>query len=150
FRTAPDALEANWERVNPFQGLRRMFSVRTAGPAAVSLLKVGLFLGLSSNGIAPIVRDPIFYSAVDVPRIGAFLADASLQLVLRLGFALVVLASGDYGYQLWRTNKDPMITREEVKEEMKHQEGDPKMKARQRTRRRQISQRKMMAEVPKA
>jgi flagellar biosynthetic protein FlhB len=43
-----------------------------------------------------------------------------------------------------------MMTREEVKDEVKNQEGDPKVKVRMKTRRRAITQRKMMAEVPKA
>jgi len=150
FRTAPDALEANWDRVNPFKGLARIFSVRAAAPAALSLIKLAVILALSYHVIATIVRDPIFYSAVDVARVGAFLASASMQLILRIGFALVVLASVDYGYQLWRTSQDLMMTREEVKEEMKNQEGDPKMRARQRARRRQIGLQQMMAEVPKA
>jgi len=150
FRTAPDALEANWDRVNPANGFKRIFSIRAAAPAGIALAKLAVILALSYSVIAAIVQDPIFYTAVDVPRIGAFLADATLRLILRVGFALVVLAAVDYGYQLWRTNQDLMMTREEVKEEVKNQEGDPKMKARLRTRRRQISQRKMLAEVPRA
>jgi flagellar biosynthetic protein FlhB len=150
FRTAPDALEAKWDRVNPFNGFKRIFSWRAATPAALSLVKLAVILALSYNVIANIVRDPIFYSAVDVGRTATFLADASLQLIMRIGFALVVLASIDYGYQLWRTNQDLMMTREEVKDEVKNQEGDPKVRARLRSRRRQISRQKMMAEVPKA
>jgi flagellar biosynthetic protein FlhB len=150
FRTAPDALEAKWERINPWQGFQRIFSMRSAAPAALAVIKLGVILGLSYHVIATIVRDPIFYSAVDVPRIGAFLAGASLQLILRIGFALVVLASVDYGYQLWRTSQDLMMTREEVKEELKNQEGDPKVRARQRARRHQISRQQMIAEVPRA
>ena len=150
FRTAPDALEMNWERVNPWAGFRRIFSIRAAAPAGISILKLAVILALSYQVVATIVRDPIFYTAVDVARIAAFLADSTLKLTLRIGFALIVLAAIDYGYQLWRTSQDLMMTREEVKEEMKNQEGDPKLKSRLKSRRRQISQRKMLAEVPKA
>lgn len=150
FRTAPDALEVNWNRVNPLAGFRRIFSVRAAAPAGIALIKLAVILALSYSVIASIIQDPIFYATVDVPRIGAFLAESSMKLILRIGFALVVLAAIDYGYQLWRTNQDLMMTREEVKEEVKNQEGDPKMKARLRSRRRTVSQRKMLAEVPKA
>ena len=150
FRTAPDALEANWDRVNPFNGFRRLFSVRSAMPAGIAILKLTVIIALSYNVILAILRDPIFYSTVDVARIGVFLVDASFKIVMRIGFALVVLASIDYGYQLWRTSQDLMMTKEEVKDEVKNQEGDPKMKARQKSRRRAVTQRKMLAEVPKA
>ena len=150
FHTAPEALEVNWERVNLVTGLGRLFSLRSAMPAGIAILKLAVILALSYNVIAGVFRDPIFYSAVDVARIGAFLADASFRIIMRIGFALVVLAGIDYGYQLWRTSQDLMMTKEEVKDEVKNQEGDPKMKARLRRRRQAVSQRKMLAEVPKA
>lgn len=150
FRTAPDALEAKWDRVNPLNGFKRLFSVRSAVPAGIAVVKLSVIVALSYNVIAAILEDPIFSSTVDVGRIGVFLWDASFRVIMRIGFALVVLASIDYGYQLWRTDQDLMMTKEEVKDEVKNQEGDPKMKARMKTRRRAISQRKMMAEVPKA
>ncbi|HXG48066.1 MAG TPA: EscU/YscU/HrcU family type III secretion system export apparatus switch protein, partial [Methylomirabilota bacterium] len=105
---------------------------------------------LSYQVIREIVQDPIFYTTVDVTRIGDFIASSSFKITLRIVFALVVLASIDYGYQLWRTQQDLMMTKEEVKEEAKNQEGDPRIKAAQRRRRQQLTQRKMLAEVPKA
>jgi flagellar biosynthetic protein FlhB len=150
FRTAPDALEARWDRVNPLEGLRRLFSFRSAVPTGIAVVKLTVIVALTYTVIAAILQDPIFYSAVDVARLGVFLWDASFKIVMRIGFALVVLAAIDYGYQLWRTSQDLMMTKEEVKEEVKNQEGDPKIRARQKSRRRAISQRKMLAEVPKA
>ena len=150
FHAAPDALEAKWDRVNPLNGFKRIFSIRSAVPTGIAVVKLSVIVALSYNVIAAILQDPIFYSTVDVGRIGVFLWDASFKIIMRIGFALVVLASIDYGYQLWRTSQDLMMTKEEVKDEVKNQEGDPKMKARMKTRRRAITQRKMMADVPKA
>ena len=62
----------------------------------------------------------------------------------------MVLAAIDYAYQLWRTSQDMMMTKEEVKDEVKNQEGDAKTKARMRSRRKAATQRKMLAAVPKA
>jgi flagellar biosynthetic protein FlhB len=150
FRTAPDALEANWDRVNPLNGFKRLFSVRSAVPTGIAVVKLSVIVALSYNVIVAILQDPIFYSTVDVGRIGVFLWDASFKVIMRIGFALVVLAAIDYAYQLWRTSQDMMMTKEEVKDEVKNQEGDPKTKARMRSRRRAATQRKMLAEVPKA
>lgn len=150
FRTAPDALAANWERLNPLNGFQRIFSFRSAVPLAISVVKLSVIIALSYNVIANVLTDPIFYSSVDVARIGQFLADASFKIIMRIGFALVVLAGLDYAYQLWRTSQDMMMTKEEVKDEVKNQEGDAKTKARMRSRRKAATQRKMLAEVPKA
>ncbi|MDW8310887.1 MAG: EscU/YscU/HrcU family type III secretion system export apparatus switch protein, partial [Verrucomicrobiales bacterium] len=72
------------------------------------------------------------------------------KILLRVTCALAVVAAIDYAYQLWRANQDLMMTREEVKEEAKHTEGNPLVKAAQRRRRNFATKRKMLAEVPKA
>ncbi len=150
FRLSPDALEPQWDRLSPMKGFKRLFSSRSAVMTGIAIVKLGIIVALSYNVIAMILRDPIFYSTVDVSRIGVFLAEASFKIVMRIGFALVFLAVIDYAYQLWRTSQDMMMTKEEVKDETKNQDGDPKMKARMKSRRRDLSQRKMIADVPKA
>jgi flagellar biosynthesis protein FlhB len=150
FQTASEALSTDWERVNPVAGLQRLFSMRSGVQALLSLLKLGVIGGLSYAEVRSVLEDPIFNSAVDVARIAGFLAESSLRIGLRVGFAIAVLAAIDYGYQLWRTQRDLMMTKEEVKEELKNSEGNPHMKARQRRRRQSKSFRQMLAEVPKA
>ncbi len=150
FRTAPDALEAQWERLNPITGLKRVFSFRSAVPAGLALLKLGVIIALCHGEIKSVLSDPIFYSAVDVARIAEFLAGASLRILMRVAFALVVLAAIDYAYQFWRTNKDLMMTKEEVKDEVKNTEGNPLIKSQQRRKRLGLTKRKMLLEVPKA
>jgi flagellar biosynthetic protein FlhB len=150
FHTAPDALQANWDRVSPVNGFQRLFSMRSAAPTAIAILKLSVIIALSYNVIAGVLQDPIFYSTVDVARIAAFLAKSSFKIIVRIGFALIVLAALDYAYQLWRTSQDLMMTKEEVKDEVKNQEGDAKTRNRMRSRRRSMTYRRMLAEVPKA
>jgi len=64
--------------------------------------------------------------------------------------SLVILAAIDYAYQIWRTDRDMMMTKQEVKEESKNTEGNPQIKARQRRKRQARTKRKMLLEVPKA
>ncbi len=149
FQTASEAVSPDWERVNPMTGLGRVFSMRSLVPLGMAVLKLGVIFALSYREIMDVLADPIFFTAVDVARVAGFLADASLRIGMRVGFALIVLAAIDYGYQFWRTSRDLMMTKEEVKEEMKSSEGDPQMKARRR-RRMSKSMRQMLAEVPKA
>jgi flagellar biosynthetic protein FlhB len=119
-------------------------------PTAVAFFKLVVVVALSYNVIRTIAQDPIFYTTVDVTRVGTFIADASYRIVMRIIFALVVLAAADYGYQFWRTQRDLMMTKEEVLEEAKNQEGNPRVKAARRRRRQNITQRQMLAQVPKA
>ncbi len=150
FRTAPEALGFHWERLNPVEGFKRVFSMRSAVPTSISLVKLTVIITLCYGVIKNILADPIFHSSVDVARIAQFMAESSFKVILRVAVTLVVLASVDYAYQVWRTDKDLMMTKEELKEESKNTEGNPQVKARQRRKRQAASKRKMLAEVPKA
>ncbi len=149
FNTASEALDFHWDRINPAAGFGRVFSGRSAVPTALAALKLAAVALLSWSTIRGVLDDPIFASAVGLDRIAAFMADAGWKICLRVVLVLGGLAALDYTWQWWRTQRDLMMTREEVKEEMKNSEGNPQIKAAQR-RRRAISKRKMLADVPKA
>jgi flagellar biosynthetic protein FlhB len=150
FRTSPEALDINWARLNPVEGFKRTFSMKAVVPTGISIMKLSIIGGLTYGVIKDVVGDPIFHSSVDLVKIAAFMADSAFKIVTRVGMALVVLASADYGYQYWQAGKDLMMTKEEVKEEMKNSDGNPQVKMAQKRKRRAMSKRKMLAEVPKA
>src|ERR1051325_11407171 len=124
FNTASEALSPDWNRVKPIEGFKRLFSVRMAAPTAISLAKLGVIIALTSSEVRSILNDPIFTNSVGVARIAAFLAQTTLSIFLRVSLALLVIAAADYGYQWWRTQRDLMMTKEELKEELKNTEGN--------------------------
>ncbi|MGV3757183.1 MAG: EscU/YscU/HrcU family type III secretion system export apparatus switch protein [Verrucomicrobiota bacterium] len=150
FNTASEALEPHWERLNPLEGFNRIFSPKAAVPALLSIAKLTLIGALCYNQVRNVFADPIFHTSVDMAGIAGFLGRAGLTIAFQIGAALIVVAAIDYGYQFWRTQKDMMMTKEEVKEEYKNAEGDQHMKARMKRGRKSKSQRQMLAEVPKA
>ena len=150
FQTASEALEPNWERLNPMEGFKKIFSIRSAMPTALSIVKLGVIAALTYSQVKQLINDPIFFTAVDVARIADFMADSTTQILVRIGLAIMLLGACDYTYQFWQNNRDLMMTKEEVKEELKNTEGNPHVKAAQRRRRRVKGQRKMLLDVPKA
>lgn len=149
FNTASEALTPDWNRVNPVEGFTRLFSVRMFVPTAMSVAKLGFIVALAYSEVKSILSDPIFTTSVSVPRMAEFLAGAWVRIFFRISLVLAGLAAADYGYQWWRTHQDLMMTREELKEEMKTNEGNQQVKAARR-RRRALSKAKMLAAVPKA
>ncbi|MBI5386131.1 MAG: EscU/YscU/HrcU family type III secretion system export apparatus switch protein [Verrucomicrobia bacterium] len=149
FTTASEALRVDWARLNPVEGAQRLFSMRQAAPTALALLKFVTITLLSYTEIRNILYDPIFEHSVSLAHIANFFAQATLRIFLRIGLVMAVLAAADYGYQWWRTHRDLMMTREELKEEAKSSESNPLVKSARR-RQRNISQRKMQAAVPTA
>lgn len=149
FQTASEAFSPKWERINPIAGFKRIFSIRAGVPALLNVVKLVVVITLTYRLVLEVLEDPIFASTVSTARIGEFMAQTSFHIVMRVCLALAVIATVDYAWQWWRTNRDMMMTREEVKEESRNSEGNPQIKARRRRGQRH-SQRKMLLEVPKA
>lgn len=150
FQTASEALDPKWERLNPVAGFKRIFSGRSLVPTSVSIMKLAVVAALTYSQVKTLIADPIFYTPVGVSRFGQFIAAAALGITWRVVMCLAVIAALDYLYQFWRTNRDLMMTKEEVKEEMKNSEGNPQVKARQRRRRSAKTMGQMLQDVPKA
>src|SRR5277367_3996908 len=150
FNTASEALTLNWESINPVNGFQKVFSMRSAAPTAVAAVKLLLVMGLTYSAVKEVLSDPIFYTSVNAARIAEFLAGSASKISLRIGVVMIFIAAADYGYQFWQTNRDLMMTKDEMRDELKHTEGNPHVKARQRRRRGAITLRKQLLEVPKA
>ncbi len=149
FTTASEALGVHWERLNPVEGLKRVFSGRSAVPALVALAKFLVISSLTYSTVKRVVHDPVFTTSVSLQRFVEFLAQSSLQIALRVLLAMGIIAAADYAYQFWRTHRDLMMSREDIQEEMKNTEGNQQVKTGRR-RMRLFSKRKMMAAVPNA
>jgi flagellar biosynthetic protein FlhB len=150
FQTASEVLTPDWNRLNPVEGFQRVFSARMLAPTGIAITKFAFIIVLTYSEVRSILSDPIFTLSVSVARLGEFLVGVCLGVGFRVVLGLAVIAALDYGYQWWRTHQDLMMTREEVKEDMKSSEGNPLMKAARRRRRRSMSKAKSLATVPKA
>ena len=147
---APKALGPNFGRLNPVQGIARMFSVHGLAEMVKAILKsllvggVGsLVLWLNMDHLFDLMVEPLEIGMADFSDTVAF---AALLIVLSLG----LLALMDVPFQLWQYHKKLRMTKEEVKREGKEQEGDPMVKGRIRAMQREMARRRMMSEVPKA
>lgn len=149
FQTASEALQVNWERLDPAAGLQRVFSMRSAVPTLVSFVKLAVIILLTYSTVRMILGDPIFSSTVGLTRLVEFMADSCVKIFTRVLLALAVIAAADYGYQCWQNWQDMMMTVEEVKDEAKNSEPNSQVKAgRQKLMR--ASKRKMLADVATA
>jgi flagellar biosynthetic protein FlhB len=149
FQTASEVLAPDWNRVNPVEGFKRLFSNQSLVPTAIAAAKFAVVLALTYSEIRAILFDPIFTTAVSVGRLAEFLGQTGLGILLRVALALLVVAAGDYGYQFWKVGRDLMMTKEELKEESKSTDGNQQVKQARR-RRRATRKAKQLAEVAKA
>lgn len=144
------ALAPKLSKLNPIKGLGRVFSLKgllelvkalakfllVGGATALTLwLSLDQFLGLGRMGLEPAVAE-----------LGK-LVGWSFVLIAS---TLILIALVDVPFQLWDHKRQLRMTRQEVREELKETEGRPEVRGRIRSLQREMAQRRMMEEVPKA
>lgn len=150
FRVLPALAAPNWERVHPAAGLKRMFSLPALLRGGVATAKVTLTLVLGVLLIKGRFARLAVFDQQNLPSAAAQTWDIALLLGLAVAVAFLVVGAVDYILQRLRFEASLRMTREELKEEMKREEGDPHIKARIRKMARELSQRRMMRDVPRA
>ena len=145
---APRLLAADPARMDPLQGLGRMFSLHGFAELLRTILKALLVVGLAGwaiwrdqDRLLQLMLSPIEAGA---PALGSALLDAALAILA--GLALV--AAIDVPFQLWRYYARLKMSREELVQEAREQEGDPRIKARVRARQRERARRRRVAPPP--
>jgi flagellar biosynthetic protein FlhB len=144
-RVAPDA-----SRLSPLAGLKRILSLPGVMRLGFGLIKVAL-IGVLASILIWLRHDEILQSSgYALPELARFLADISLQLLLWIGLALVLLALADYAFQRWKHEQDLKMTHQEIREELKNMQGDPQILARRRNVQRQMAMNRVSSAVPQA
>lgn len=150
FRLTPKSLEPNWNKLNPINGFKTLFSMQSLVRLAVSVFKLVVIFGMTYPVIKSITVDPIFYESMDFSHLLVFMVTTAQSVALRVLAGMVIIAMADYGYQLWKTDKDSLMTKEEVKEESKNTEGNPTIRSEQKRRRREITRHNWVQEISRA
>lgn len=150
FILAPKALGFKASRMNPIQGLGRMFSTHGLMEMVKAMLKSALV-----GGVGALVlwsnKEQLFHLMVEPLETGmAEFASTVAFAALMIVSSLALLAMLDVPFQLWQYNKKLRMSKEELKRESKEQDGDPQVKGRIRSLQREMARRRMMAEVPNA
>ena len=155
FQVTTDALTPNASRLNPLKGIKRILSLRGLMRLVFGLFKLLVIGGILIHGFTSLLAEKGgdgLLSLLHASPASAF--DYSSGILFALGAkaagAMLVLAILDFVYQRWQHDKDLMMTKEEVREELKRMEGDPKLKERRKRLGQQLALQRMMHDVPKA
>ena len=145
-----EGLQPKPSKMNPKNGIKRVFSWKGVADLLKSLLKVAMIAGILyfvlSEGMGQLVQFPVLGLSVGVAETWALVQD----IVWAVGGALLILAIADFLYQRWQHNEDLKMTKQEVKDESKDVEGDPQTRSRRLSLQRERSRQRMLQAVPKA
>ncbi|WP_417762055.1 flagellar biosynthesis protein FlhB [Shewanella sp.] len=144
------AMMPKGSKMNPLSGFKRMFGLQalvelTKGIAKFSVVALSAYFLLSFY-----FPDILNLSQDHLPGNLMHAMNILWWIFMLLCCSTIIIVIIDVPYQIWNHNKQLRMTKQEVKDEYKDTEGKPEVKGRIRQLQREIAQRRMMAEVPKA
>ncbi|HAU32321.1 MAG: Flagellar biosynthetic protein FlhB [Desulfotomaculum sp. 46_296] len=150
FLFAPGVLLPKADRLNPFNGLQRVFSSRGFFELAKTLLKIAVIGFVTYRLVRNQLPDLIEVFRCGTRETVMTIASFGTLILLYGGLIYFFLAIIDYVYQRFQYQKSMRMSKREIKEEMRQTEGDPLIKSQIRRRQRQIAFNRIQQEVPRA
>ncbi len=136
----PHKLAADWQRVDPFRGLGRIFSASSLTRWMFGILKTAAVVAVAGGSLWAERQRLLQLGAWDVGPLTAFACELLFWTGFKLALALLAVGVLDYGYQRWRLERDLRMTTQELREELKGLHGVPLMTQRHHQLRRQLVQ----------
>lgn len=145
-----EALAPKFERLNPLEGFKRMFAMRSLMELIKALAKFAvvafvavIVLWNDASEMLSLGREPVEQAIGHAFKLSG-------QALLSISAGLLIIAAIDAPYQLWQYAQQMKMSREEIREEYKESEGSPEVKGRIRRIQQEMARRRMMQDVPKA
>ncbi len=145
-----EALEPKLSKIDPLKGFQRLFSLKSVVELLKNIMKiciVGYVAYMTVKGETQGIFPLMDQSAGEILR---YLGRVSFKIISTTCWVLIIMAVMDYVYQRWEYERSLKMSKQEIKDEYKHSEGDPIVKARIKRLQREMARKRMMANVPKA
>ncbi len=143
-------IEPKLDKLNIVNGIKRLVSVRSMVELIRDVIKVILIGIVGYISIKSQLDSFLLLSDQPVGLFAGVMSKQALMVALQIGAVMFILALLDYAYQKYDFEKNIRMSKQEIKEEMKDYEGSPHTKSRIRRIQREMSNRRMMREIPKA
>ncbi len=150
FHVSPEALRFHWGRINPARGLQSLCSTRGGAELLKAALKMTILGIVAYRTLRPEWTRFPELAQMGLTDVLSWQLGLGLRLGLRVAAVYCLLAAADYGYQRWQHEKSLRMSKAEVQEEGRQQEGSPHIRARVRSLQRERAMQRMMQAVPSA
>ena len=137
-------------KFNPINGFKRMFSKDSVFEQVKSIIKVAIIIYIAYTAIRDNESKLFVLYDISLKQAVGLVGNLVLDVGLKISLVYLVIGIADFAYQKFKFKDDMKMTKQEVKDEYKNTEGDPQIKGRQRRKMQEVSQKRMMQDVPKA
>jgi flagellar biosynthetic protein FlhB len=143
-------LKPKFSKLNPINGLKNLVSLKKIVDGSKIILKSFTMMGIGAIFFWGFVEELPTVVLFDVEQQLAWMLDKVLILVFVMLFIMMVYALIDFAITKYRYTENLKMSKQEVKDEHKNAEGDPRIKAKIRQKQFEMIQQRMMASVPDA
>ncbi|NLK94054.1 MAG: fused FliR family export protein/FlhB family type III secretion system protein [Clostridiales bacterium] len=147
FLLTGETLKPSFGKLNPISGFKNMFSKKSIADLIKNLLVVIILSYIGYDYVLTNYRDILQVSNIYLPSIGKELLGIISGIFVKVSIVMIILAAVDYFVQYKFFKKDMRMTKQEVKDEYKQMEGDPKVKGKIKQKQREMASRRMMESV---
>jgi len=145
-----ESLSPKLSKMNPYEGLKRMFSVKGLMELLKSFAKFVLIGAVSISLVAVYLPELLFTGREPLLQGIRHGADLVMWIYILICGSTVLIAMIDIPFQIWQQTKQLRMTKQQIKDEMKDSEGKPEVKSRIRQAQMEMAQKRMMSAVPEA
>lgn len=143
-------LKPKFNRMSPVSGFKRIFSVNSLVELIKAILKIGLISYVAYQYLKNKVNQIYLLYDMSFTQALSVISNLITEMGIRISAMYCIIAAADFAYQKVKFTMDMRMTKQEVKDEYKEQEGDPQIKGKIRQKMQEVSRRRMMQNLPKA
>jgi flagellar biosynthetic protein FlhB len=143
-----EAMAPKLSKMSPLAGFKRMFGIKALVELVKSLLKFFVVFIVAYLLLSSMFEEILGLSLEAIPLNFEHAVTMLQWMFLLLALSIGIIAAIDAPYQTWDHNRQLKMTKQEIKDENKNSEGSPEIKGRIRRAQYEMSQRRMMQEVP--
>jgi len=150
WRISTKPMQPKFDKFNPVNGFKRIFSTQSLFELAKSIVKVAVIALVVYMTVRDRLNDIFIMYDLELNSAISLISELVIDLGFRISLVFCIVGIGDYAFQRWKFHEDMKMTKQEVKDEYKNMEGDPQIKGKQRQRMQEASRRRMMQALPQA
>jgi flagellar biosynthetic protein FlhB len=150
FMFNPEALKMKLGKLNPIQGMKQIFSLRSLVELIKSILKIIITSGIVYLIIWKQKNELFSLGEKNLWDSSRFIGSLTIQIGITIAICLVVLAAADYFFKKFEYDKKLRMSKQDIRDEYKKMEGDPFIKGKRRAKQRELAMNRMMQDVPSA
>lgn len=147
---APEALQIKLDRINPQNGLKKIFSKKAVVEVVKGVLKFFVVLVVTYFVINENLTSFVGFLHTESAESFSYGKIFAFKLALSIMIGLLLVAIADFAWEKYAYREKLRMTKQQVKEETKEKDGNPEIKQKIRAIQREMAQKRMMKDIPSA